>query len=267
MKPGDIETRDVGSGPGLRRLSINKSQRGGQFEPGPLDHTMFDHVEFRAVQFDGARFASFYAAASSFTNCSFRDVQFQRGVFSGHPQSTFRECDFTGADLLGISPGHARFENCDFDRTTIRKWFATCSEFVDCNFSGRIETTKFFGRPIGACAEQLSRAVNEFRGNDFRRADLFDVGFVAGIDLDAQKLPLGDDYVVVPNFHQCAKAARGAIAEWPSEERRQAEILLEAYSTGGMEGQRDLFARRDEITSVPGRLRDRVWKLLEEATT
>jgi hypothetical protein len=170
-----------------------------------------------------------------------------------------------GASLIGISPGHARFDTCKFERTSIRKWIGTCAEFVDCQFSGRVETTKFFGRPSGACAQQVDRDSNEFRGNDFHRAALFDVGFVAGIDLDAQKLPVGDEYVVIRHFHERAIAVRRLIADWQPEERRQSEILLNAYSTGGMEGQRDLFARRDEISTVPTPVRDRVWKLLEES--
>jgi hypothetical protein len=265
MKPSEIDARDLGPGPGLRRLSITKSQRGGRYEPGPLDYPMFDHVEFRSVQFDGVSFASLHAVASTFTGCTFRDVEFQSGTFSGYPQSTFRECDFDSATLLGISPGHARFESCKFERTRIRKWIATCAEFVDCQFSGRVETTKFFGRPSGVCAEQVDRSINEFRGNDFRRAALFDVGFVAGIDLDAQKLPVGDEYIVVRDFRERAITVRGLIADWQPDERRQADTLLKAYSTGGMEDQRDLFARRDEISTVPTHVRDRVWKLLEES--
>ena len=74
---------------------------------------------------------------------------------------------------------------------------ANCAEFVDCRFSGRIERSKFFGRPVGACAAHTNRKRNEFSGTDFRMAQLFDTGFQFGIDIDAELWPESDEYVIV----------------------------------------------------------------------
>lgn len=256
-----IEASVGRKGPGLRRVVVRNRVANTRFEPEPETDVRFEGARCVSVDFSQTKFDQFYTKDSLFERCNFRGATLN-GIFSGHPRTVYRECAFDGADLLGIDPGHARFEGCSFEDVHIRQWFATCAEFIDCRFSGRIETTKFFGRrPSGVCADD--RATNEFRGNDFRRAELNDVGFVAGIDLDEQQLPTGEQYVLVPDFHGRIKAVWQVITEWPAEKRRPAELLLKAYSTGGMEDQKDLFARRDEASSVPRSVREAVWELLE----
>lgn len=264
MDTREIQARDVGPGPGLRRIGIRKSQSGGRFEASPQDYPMFEGVRFESVDFGGTRFGSFYATDSTFSDCSFRDVDFQGGHFSGNPQSVFRRCDFTGARLLDIAPGHARFEECTFGQVLIREWFAACAEFVACTFSGSIETTKFFGAPVGPCAKPLKRKVNEFARNDFREANLRYVEFVHGIDLDTQLLPDSGLYIRLNDLHERIRRARARLQDWDDAERQEALIVLEAISSGGMENQQDLFARRDDIPGIDPDLRDRIWALLEE---
>jgi hypothetical protein len=259
----DVTVRVAGKPQGLRRVIVRGRIAESQWHPEPNTDVLFEGANCTSVDFSEATFDQFYTRNSIFDECNFRQTTLN-GLFSGHPRSIFKRCVFDEADLVGIGPGHARFEDCSFENVLIRKWFATCSEFLDCRFSGRVETSKFFGRPRGNCADEPERSVNEFRGNDFRRADLRDVGFVAGIDLEAQQLPGGSRYVLIRDFHDRFEAVGHAIADWPASDRHQAENLLDAYSTGGMEDQRDLFARKDEIGSVPARVRDRVWELLEE---
>ena len=125
-----------------------------------------------------------------------------------------------------------------------------------------IETSTFFGRPTGPCAEGAKRRANQFSDNDFRRAELRDVGFVEGIDLSGQLLPTGPDYIFLRDWSSRVAKARQVFSGWSKSERREAELVLRVYTTGGMEHQRDLFTRRDDVPGIPPELRDRIWDVL-----
>jgi hypothetical protein len=105
--------------------------------------------------------------------------------------------------------------------------------------------------------------VNQFRGNDFSAADLEDVGFVGGIDLDQQRLPTGPQYVRLDRPLARIAKARPMVERWePGEAREEALILLEVYSGGGVEEQGELFANRWE-TGAPHDVCEQFWRLLE----
>ena len=125
-------------------------------------------------------------------------------LFSSPIQSIFKDCRFDDADLSRADPGQTRFEGCTFADSHLEKWQATCAEFVGCTFAGPITKCRFYGRPWGLAAQHLDprRAVNEFTGNDLRKADLIDTVFIQGIRFDEQRWPEGKEWVHVDRFHQ-----------------------------------------------------------------
>jgi len=113
-------------------------------------------------------------------------------------QSSYVDCCFDGAEIFASNPGNARFQRCTFRNAKIQVFRGLDVEFIDCLFSGVIKKGFFNGTPHrDTVAPPISRAQNEFRGNDFSGAKLLDVGFRTGIDLRLQRLPKGDDYIYV----------------------------------------------------------------------
>ena len=158
-----------------------------------------------------------------------------------------------------------RFERCSFDGATIKEWFTHCAEFVECTFAGaRIIGSNFFGTPFecfGWLQLRHRRERNEFCGNDFSEAELIDVSFVDGIDLDRQRLPTGPEYVRINDAQRRIDHARVCIASWDdAAARRRASSVLNVleYFTPG---QRDLFTRKDDLEMAP-ELSEKLWKLL-----
>ncbi|GLW34759.1 hypothetical protein [Actinoplanes regularis] len=126
-----------------------------------------------------------------------------------------------GADYSGLTlDGYTRFVDCTFRNVRFVGCIANHLEFVGCAFIGRITGLEMCG--IFPMAENEYRSVvaslarqgkpeppgyrelalrerNEIRDNDFTAAELIDVNFRFGVDLTAQRLPAGDDYLYLPD--------------------------------------------------------------------
>jgi hypothetical protein len=124
-----------------------------------------------------------------------------------------------------------------------------CAEFVRCRFATRIVDSVFSVTPRDC---SVRRRRNEFKGNDFSRAELIDTVFVGGIDLDDQKLPAGDEYVRIRKAQDRIGRARGGVEEWEDpEERRLALAGLEVLERFA-EDQDELFVRRQDADLPAG---------------
>jgi hypothetical protein len=191
----------------------------------------------------------------------------ENGPLGQYPQSLFQECTFRAAEFrFGADPGLARFERCSFDGATIEEWFTHCAEFVECTFAGaKITTSRFFGTPFecfGWLQFRHRRERNEFSGNDFSEAELIDTAFNAGIDLDAQRLPNGPEYLRINNAQKRIAQARIRIDAWDEAARRRVTSVLNVLEHEARE-QRDLFVRKDTFEMAP-ELGERLWSLLSE---
>jgi len=151
-------------------------------------------VTLTAVDFRRARFDTFSLGGCLFDRCDFRGLKLDRRLaplFVALPRSVFRNCNFDGADLRRALLGQSRFERCTFDDARIDGGHTETAEFVDCRFAGPLDNVTFYGAPSAPEAKRLDppRRRNEFRGNDFRDAELLDVAFVAGVDMALQRFP------------------------------------------------------------------------------
>jgi hypothetical protein len=78
----------------------------------------------------------------------------------------------------------------------------------------------------------------------FRDADLDDVGFRFGIDLDAQLLPQGNDYVRLRDLQERVDALRNDVKTWPQDAARaDAEEMLRLVESV-YENEPDVFTKR-----------------------
>lgn len=203
--------------------------------------------------------------------CDFSGVRADRRfqpLFSARPRSVFRDCRFDGADLRRIKPDQARFERCTFDDARLDRWLAANAEFVECRFAGPLTAVTFSARPFGPALKTLDppRVRNEFRGNDFRDAELVGTLFVRGVDLGAQRLPENERYVRLDRMAQRLGRARADIVRWDDhEDRLEGLALLRALATNWREQGEIIALRVDPLVDTSSRLQARVWAVLERA--
>ncbi|HEX9436359.1 MAG TPA: hypothetical protein VGA16_04270 [Candidatus Limnocylindria bacterium] len=223
------------------------------------------------VDFAKATFERVAPSGCTFVRCDFRTATLDRRLqplFKARQRNVFRECRFDGADLRSIDPGPSRFERCTFDGADLQGWNAVTAEFIECHFSGRVGHVRFYARPWGPTAADIDppRSVNEFRGNDFREAELVDVAFLMGIDIAKQRWPESDEYIRLDRIHQRLTRGRSEILRWKDlEARGEALQMVQSLSFLYMQ-QNDVVARRAEpgVVTQPD-IQRKVWDALASA--
>jgi len=246
--------------------------KGGRFDRRSTS-VAFEAVAVSDVSFAGMRFEKLSVRGGCvFSGCDFSRVRsrYMSYLSANLHQAVYRDCRFDRADLRDFRPEAARFERCTFDGARLDGWRSDLAEFVECHFAGKVRNVRFWGRPYGILAEELGvdRPVNEFRGNDFRQAELIDVSFVMGIDLDAQRWPEGPAYLRLDRLGERVRRARAEVIRWTDlEARRDALIMLEVLQEGTVDqDQDDLFMRRADLGRSYRETAERVWDLLATAS-
>jgi hypothetical protein len=241
----------------------------------------FRLVTFTKVDFSGLRFHGFVPAGSTFIGCNFTRTifetvhlgmaQVQRDLRTPikpkdprYPQTVFRDCDFTEAsfDADNFYIGNIRFERCRFMNARLNRMRSSTGEFVDCVFAGKLIEVGFSAQPSKPDLARIGRSRNEFRGNDFRQAEMYDCDFSGGVDLDAQMLPTGPAYARLRRMRDCVVRVWHQVEAWPNQNEREKGLDALRYLLGYQ--QDDVFMRRKELGAghVPADIRDRVWELL-----
>lgn len=232
---------------------------------------MLQRATISDVDFSRAAFERLATSGCTFVHCDFRRATLDGRLlplFKARQRNVFRRCRFDSVDLRSVDPRSSRFEGCIFDGADLHGWNATAAEFVDCHFAGRVEHVRFYGRPWGPRASGIDppRGVNEFRGNDFRDAELHDVVFLMGIDVAKQRWPESDDYVRLDRIHQRLTHGRNEILRWKDlDARGEALQMVQALSFLYMQ-QGEVVARRVEPATVTSpEIQRRVWNALGKA--
>lgn len=216
--------------------TISHVPAGTRFRP-PRGDVRFTDARLMSVDFSGAVFDQFVSKGSEFDSCNFSKVRFGRDTYAwiGSDRRTlYRECSFDKADMREVHFGDTRFERCTFRATRMEKWFTSAAEFVDCVFEGALRECTFYGKVNRVLEPRMTsdRTVNEFRGNDFSRATLRDCAFRDGINLDAQRLPTGPDYLRLGSFNRRIAPARAALVhQLRGEELERALRYLHTFET------------------------------------
>ena len=268
-EPLEVVARVVGKARRVPPIRVVTSDlQGGRFDPRGT-RVAFEGVTVSRVSFAGIRFQELSVAGSCvFSGCDFSRVRsrYMSWLSRAEVQAVYRGCRFDHADLRDFRPEAARFERCSFDHARMDGWRSDLGEFIDCHFAGKVRNVKFWGRPYGIVAEKagVDRPVNEFRGNDFRQAELINVSFVLGIDLDAQRWPEGPAYIRLDRLGERIQRVRAQVIRWTDlDARRDALIMLDVLQEGDVDqGQDDLFMRRATLGRSYQQTAERVWDLL-----
>jgi uncharacterized protein YjbI with pentapeptide repeats len=250
----------------MRRTVVTTLGPSGHYVP-PAGSVHFKNATINNVDFRHTLWDDFGAWTSTFVDCDFTGARFVHAVFS-YEQAAFRNCRFDGADLRNAFPGDARFEECSFDRARLENWFSDLAEYVGCHFAGKVEGVVFWGRPFGPGAKKVTRRrrTNEFRGNDFREAELFDCDFRGGIEIWRQPWPTDPMYIHFDRAQERIAKGKEIVSGWPDlEARRLALAMLTGFSIGGSAEQNEIFTRRDDPTgTIPAKVREDVWRIIEQ---
>jgi hypothetical protein len=225
-------------------------------------------VTLTAVDFRRARFDKFSLGGCLFDRCDFRGLKLDRRLaplFVALPRSVFRDCSFDGSDLRRAPLGQSRFERCTFDDTGIDGIDAGAAEFLDCRFAGPLDGVTFYGTPFGPEAKRLDppRRRNEFRGNDFRDAELVDVAFVGGVDMARQRFPDDELHVRVEGFQRRLAKARAEIKTWYERDGAPALVMLATLEARWRDQDVVVARRWTPRIKAPDRIQARVWEVLE----
>jgi hypothetical protein len=252
-----VSAREVEGPPAPRETRVREDLRDIRFEP-ETPNVVLEGVTAERVDFSGLRFWSFTAEDCGFIDCDFSRVQVEWLPFA-NGNSLFRDCRFDGAQIGDF--GEVRLERCQFVDADLDGWFTFSADLVNCRFAGRLSAVVFNGR------DDTGRGKNEFVGNDFREADLDDVAF-RDIDLNAQLLPQGAEYIRLRDLQGRVKAVRKEVKTWPQEAARaDAEEMLRLIESV-FEDEPDVFAKRSfllEMVDSP-EVGERVLELLEHSS-
>lgn len=249
-------------------MRIKASSKGG-LRVTDDQRLVLDHAKLHAQDYSGRTLLQFASIGSHLRACIFDHAQIQSAAFgSGRETSEYVECTFDGARMNMGPGGFSRFVRCSFHDVTIRNWICFTVEMIDCKFSGRLETAIFNGTVPEDERGVIGRASNEFRGNDFSAMDLIDVGFRTGIDLTKQVLPLGEDYLYLPQAASAVAQAKSRVVEWSDEQMRQgATTIIQGLEYELSGGQHQLLLRASDCYRVSGTPRtavDGLFALLRE---
>jgi hypothetical protein len=251
-----VSAREVEGPPEPRETRVRVDLRNVRFEP-ETPNVVLEGVTAERVDFSGLSFWSFTAEDCRFLDCDFSQVEVEWLPFA-NGGSLFRDCRFDGARIGDF--GDVRIERGQFADADLEGWFTWTADLVDCRFAGRLSGVVFNGR------DAEGSRTNEFIGNDFREADLDDVDF-RDIDLDAQLLPEGDEYVRLRDVQERVKAVRKTVKAWPQDAARaDAEKMLSLVESV-YEDESDIFTKRSflvEMADFP-EVGEHVLELLESA--
>jgi hypothetical protein len=251
-----VRARQVEGPPGPRETRVREDQFDIRFQP-ETPNVVLERVTADRVDFSGLSFWSFTAEDCRFVDCDFSQVGVEWLPFA-NGGSLFRDCRFDGARIGDF--GDVRLERCQFVDVDLEGWFTWTADLVDCRFAGRLSGVVFNGR------DAEGSRTNEFVGNDFREADLDDVDF-RDIDLDAQLLPQGDEYIRLRDLQERVNAVRKAVKTWPQDAARAGAEQMLRLVESVYEDESDIFTKRSflvEMADFP-EVGEHVRELLESA--
>jgi uncharacterized protein YjbI with pentapeptide repeats len=149
-----------------------------------LRRLVLEHRHIQDTAYSDQSLDEFLAVACTFTHCSFERLAIRSACFvGGQTGSVYEDCSFDGSQIDCGTPGVATFIRCSFRDTDLANFFGLSISMTDCVFTGTLRKVAFYG------VNPESRKRNEFRGNDFRGAQLVDVSFREGIDFTQQHFP------------------------------------------------------------------------------
>ena len=157
------------------------------------DLTLFNgHVEGR--HFGRRKAVDIRLMNSEFINCTFDHWTVRNITRVGrNSYARFIGCTFSHLRASYMRTGGVEYINCQFKDAIVKRWDLTRGTWRNCTFTGTIRE----GVVWGYAHTSPDHEPNECVGNDFSGLSYCGLEFRGGVDLSANSLPTGDDYVLI----------------------------------------------------------------------
>jgi uncharacterized protein YjbI with pentapeptide repeats len=258
---GRVDLRGI-TGPTPERLEASETQGWVVQELGGL--LKFDGVSLADLDMSGGRLDSFRFFRSRIANCRFDETRCQDwrlwavdvtdssfvgadlrkavlGAWYEGRGDTYRQVNFSGANMRSIVCPAATFVDCNFGTADLVNVEFQSTSFVRCRFAGRLRDVVFYdhgfntGKPDPNLMVDVDFSDAELRMVEFRR-----------LNLDRVKLPNDDDHLVI-HAYRCVLERAVRVLE-PKLERRRLRAVLEHYLKWiGPQQLVGVFNRRDFV--------------------
>jgi uncharacterized protein YjbI with pentapeptide repeats len=182
--------------------------KGIDFSGARLGFLQFFDSTIEDCSFDGATCHRWEVRGTTIADTSFRSADLREaslgGVREGHERNSFRQVDFTEADMRGTLWISCDMLGARFVETNLLQVDFQGTVFEECTFEGQLDSVIFRREPSQPFRNEAFPP-NEMKGVDLRRAELRFVEF-RGLDMDDVQWPESPDYLVVDDY--CAKLDR-----------------------------------------------------------
>jgi uncharacterized protein YjbI with pentapeptide repeats len=172
--------------------------RGIDFSGAQLRSLRFFDSAIEDCCFEGTLCRDWRMWGTTIVNTSFRAADLRKAALGGvedGKRNTFRQVDFTQADLRQTVYVSCDMIGCSFVETKLSKVDFQGTVFVNCTFEGELDEVLFYRH--GFRGEAFP--ANEMGGVDLRRSKLRHVEF-RGLDMSEVQWPEGDDHLVVDDY-------------------------------------------------------------------
>jgi uncharacterized protein YjbI with pentapeptide repeats len=183
--------------------------KGIDFSGARLASLRFFDSTIEDCSFEGAKCQDWRIWGTTVLNTSFHSADLRKAALGGVEKgrrNSFRQIDFTKADLRQSAYVSCDMIGCRFVETKLSKVDFQGTVFVDCTFEGELDEVLFYRQAFRGEAFPA----NEMRGVDLRRARLKHVEF-RGLDMSEVLWPEGADHLIVEDYPATLDRALQAI--------------------------------------------------------
>jgi hypothetical protein len=198
--------------------------------PDAGERLVLDSIQTSGLQHSDQTLRFLSISESIISDSRFERLNVECAVFGGGGLATVIEgCSFDHSRIRGGAIGRVRFVDCTFRDCELINWMCVGAEFLGCVFGGTLRRMVFDATPRSATGILAGATLLQFARNDFSAADLVDVSFRGGIDLDLQVWPDDPAYCFITNPDLAVRLIRAKFREWDTDGTR-----TEAWGIAGV---------------------------------
>jgi uncharacterized protein YjbI with pentapeptide repeats len=172
--------------------------RGIDFSGASLGSLRFFDSLIEDCCFEGAQCHDWRMWGTTIVNATFRSADLQKaalGAVEGDKRNSFRQVDFTDANLRGTVYVSCDMIDCKFLDTKLSKVDFQGTTFTNCVFAGELEDVLFYRLAFRGEAFPA----NEMKGVDLRHAKLRHVEF-RGLNMSDMMWPEDEDHIIIDDY-------------------------------------------------------------------
>lgn len=185
---------------------------------------------FRNVIFEETDFSGILDKGNLFLNVSFIKCKFNVAAV-GHMGSKYINCHFEKTSYIKTAFIRPEFTTCNFINCKFNNSDFDASSFEKCKFKGQLNGIWFRGSygNVDDLIKYGEAKKNKMESVSFEDSTLVGVQFSNDCDLSTIKLPKTGRYQIIKNWYNKLKKLEMAIRDWPSDQKKAAELFIHRY--------------------------------------